>query len=235
TFVYYANKLSLVQNESSTELPLFISDFIVGQYPAPSLLERILPWLASIYILGLLFQLIFFGNSFSKLRQLRRSGLSEAPIEWLISLQELHQKLGIPRKVSLYLSDKVSLPLTLGHLKPLILFTIAFVNKMGIKQVESVLLHELAHIKRNDYLFNLIKVAIETILFFNPFIWLLSRHIDTEREHACDDIVVEQIQSPIVYAQALLAVEEAKRCTSTPYAMSITGKQHHLLHRIQRI
>lgn len=74
---------------------------------------------------------------------------------------------------------------------------------MDLQQVEAILLHELAHIKRNDYLYNLVNVVIETLLFFNPFVWLLTKHIQTEREHACDDVVVTHISSPITYAQAL--------------------------------
>jgi len=236
TLFFYCWKLFPSSTTLTKDLTLFSpAEFFTTPVNKWAILERMLPWFSSIYILGLLLQLIFFGNSFSKLRQLRRSGLSEAPIEWLLAFQELRHKLSISKEVILQLSDKVATPLTIGYFKPLILFPVAYAAQMDIRQVESILLHELAHIKRNDYLLNLIKVCIETILFFNPFVWLLSKHIDTEREYACDDMVVEQILSPIIYAQALLAIEEQKHISSNPYAMSINGKQHHLLHRIKRI
>ena len=125
--------------------------------------------------------------------------------------------------------------MVIGHLKPIILFPVAFVNNLELEQVESIVIHELAHIKRRDYLFNLFKVAMETILFFNPFVWLLSRYIETEREHACDDIVMKWTPSSIAYAQALMSVELLKNTAAPIHAMAAVGKKHHLLHRIQRI
>src|SRR5690606_29706172 len=144
-------------------------------------------------------------------------------------------KLQIKQRVRFHLSEKVSVPMVLGHLKPIILFPVALVSNLELAQVEAILTHELAHIKRRDYLLNLLKVAIETILFFNPFVWLLSRHIETEREHACDDIVMMWTLSPIAYAQALMSVELLKTTPVPMHAMAAVGKKYHLLHRMQRI
>ncbi|PRD46528.1 M56 family metallopeptidase [Sphingobacterium haloxyli] len=198
-------------------------------------LEPLLPWMSSLYVLGLFIQLIIFSNSFAKLHYLRTQGISTAPIAWMQSFQQICDKIQIKQHIQFYLSDKVSIPLTIGHLKPIVLFPVAFVNNLKPEQVESILIHELAHIKRHDYLFNLFKVAIETILFFNPFVWLLSQHIETEREHACDDMAMEWIPSSIAYAQALMSVEVLKNTSAPAHAMAAVGKKHHLLHRIQRI
>lgn len=200
-------------------------------------LQPFFPWFSSLYVIGLFIQLIVFSNSFAKLRYLRSRGLQETPAAWQETFRQICTKLEINFPVGFFLSDKVSVPLTLGHFKPIILFPLAFVNNLDLKQTESILIHELAHIQRRDYLFNLLKVVMETVLFFNPFIWLLSKHIETEREHACDDIVVKWIPSPIAYAQALMSVELlSSNPVRTDYAMAATGNQKfHLLHRIQRI
>ncbi|MFD2969527.1 M56 family metallopeptidase [Sphingobacterium bambusae] len=198
-------------------------------------LEPMFPWFASLYVIGLLIQMILFTNSFSKLHYLKTRGLQDAPSLWQESFQRISATLTPSKKVRFFLSEKVSVPLTLGHVKPIILFPIALVTHLDLKQVESILIHELAHIKRNDYLFNLFKVIMETVLFFNPFIWLLSKHIEAEREHACDDMVVKWVPSPIAYAQALMSVELNSHHIAPAYAMAATGKNHHLLHRIKRI
>ncbi|PRD53701.1 M56 family metallopeptidase [Sphingobacterium gobiense] len=198
-------------------------------------LEPLLPWMSSLYVLGLFIQLIIFSNSFAKLHYLKTQGISSAPVGWTQSFQQICDNIQIKKHIQFYLSDKVSTPLTIGHLKPIVLFPIAFVNHLKPEQVESILIHELAHIKRHDYLFNLFKVAIETILFFNPFVWLLSQHVETEREHACDDMAMAWIPSSIAYAQALMSVEVLKNTSAPAHAMAAIGKKHHLLHRIQRI
>ncbi|RZF60417.1 M56 family metallopeptidase [Sphingobacterium corticibacterium] len=195
----------------------------------------LLPWMSSLYVLGLSFQFIIFSSSLSKLRYLKTRGLSTIPIVWDQSFRDICFKLQIKQHIQFHLSEKISVPMVIGHLKPIILFPVAFVNHLELEQVESILIHELAHIKRQDYLFNLFKVAMETILFFNPFVWLLSRYIDTEREHACDDIVMKWTPSSIAYAQALMSVECLKSTAAPMYAMAAIGKKHHLLHRIQRI
>ncbi|TYP86669.1 beta-lactamase regulating signal transducer with metallopeptidase domain [Sphingobacterium allocomposti] len=197
--------------------------------------EPLFPWFTSIYVVGLFVQLIIFTNCFSKLHYLRTRGLLEPPMTWQDPFLQICSQLRIDRDVQLFLSEKVSVPLTLGHVKPIILFPVAFANNLDIKQVESILIHELAHIKRNDYLLNLLKVTVETVLFFNPFVWLFSKHIEAEREHACDDIVVRWVPSPIAYAQALMSVELLRGDAAPLYAMAATRKKHHLLHRIQRI
>src|SRR5690606_39984711 len=95
---------------------------------------------------------------------------------WQDPFLQICSQLRIDRDVQLFLSEKVSVPLTLGHVKPIILFPVAFANNLDIKQVESILIHELAHIKRNDYLLNLLKVNVETDHFIHHFSLLLSIH-----------------------------------------------------------
>ncbi len=235
TFVHYLDFSE--STLSSAPIDFTTKQFmdIQGSTQILHVLEPMFPWFASLYVIGLLIQMILFTNSFSKLHYLKTRGLQDTPSLWQESFQRISATLTPSKKVRFFLSEKVSVPLTLGHVKPIILFPIALVNNLDLKQVESILIHELAHIKRNDYLFNLFKVIMETVLFFNPFIWLLSKHIEAEREHACDDMVVKWVPSPIAYAQALMSVELNSHNIAPAYAMAATGKNHHLLHRIKRI
>ncbi|GHE29999.1 M56 family metallopeptidase [Sphingobacterium griseoflavum] len=235
TFVHYLDFSNT--DLSSTAIDIRSDQFLYskGSSPILDILEPLFPWFASLYVVGLLIQMILFTNSFSKLHYLKTRGLQDTPSLWQESFQRISETLVSGKNVRFFLSEKVSVPLTLGHVKPIILFPIALVAKLDLKQVESILIHELAHIKRHDYLFNLFKVLMETVLFYNPFIWLLSKHIEAEREHACDDMVIKWVPSPIAYAQALMSVEVNSHHISPAYAMAATGKNHHLLHRIKRI
>lgn len=91
----------------------------------------------------------------------------------------------------LFLSEKMLIPFTAGFIKPMILFPVALLNRLSEEQVEAILLHEMAHIKRHDYLFNILQRIMEIVLFFNPMIWLLAKDIRREREFCCDDLVID--------------------------------------------
>ena len=235
TFIYYMDVPPVTTQPFLDYGALLNIPFQEVSYSVEQLSRPFLPWLSSFYVLGLFVQLVLLSNSYTKLHYLKNQGLSHVPAAWNQSFQHVYAKARIKRPVHFFLSEKVSVPLTLGHLKPIILFPIAFVNNLPVEHVESILMHELAHIKRHDYLYNLCKVLMETILFFNPFVWLLSRHLETERENACDDTVMSWTPSPIAYAQALMSVEVLKTSSAPIHAMAAVGKTHHLLHRIQRI
>src|SRR5690606_19294782 len=173
-------------------------------------IQSLLPYVVVGYTLGFTIQLLMLLNSLIKLKTLKYKGLDSIPQAWKDLNLQAKRKLKVTKSVGLYLSNKISVPITLGHLKPFILFPIAYASKMELAQVEAILMHELAHVKRQDYLFNLLKVGIETVLFFNPFIWSLSKVVEREREHACDDMVVQHVSTPISYAQALVELEELR-------------------------
>ena len=108
-------------------------------------------------------------------------------------------------------------------------------SHLSVEQAEAILLHELAHIKRNDYLINIIQKLIETILFFNPAVWLLARGLKSEREYCCDDLVLQFTTDAGLYARALLSLEE-NRIDYNNLAMAADGaRKHSLLNRIKRL
>jgi len=192
------------------------------------------PLIITIYTAGLAFMLLRFLVNIVQLRSLKTQGISQPGQEWISLLQQWQKQLAITKQVRLFLSTRINIPIMLGTLKPVILLPVATINHLTTEQVEAILLHELAHIKRHDYLLNIIQTIVETILFFNPFVWLISAIIRREREHCCDDMVVARAASPLPYAKAL-AILEDKRINTNGFALAATGNKNQLFRRIKRI
>ncbi|SEM62225.1 Signal transducer regulating beta-lactamase production, contains metallopeptidase domain [Chitinophaga rupis] len=150
-------------------------------------------------------------------------------------LQMLAVKLQMKRRVQLLESAMVKVPTAIGMLKPVILMPIGLMAQLPPDQVEAVLLHELAHIRRRDFLVNLIQHFAETIFFFNPALLWLSARIREEREHCCDDMAIAATQSKKGYIEALVGFQELYLTTGTRYGMAFPGKKQQLLHRVKRI
>lgn len=197
--------------------------------------ESYFPFIVALYAMGISFQLVILTSSYIKLKQLKQTNISGIPAAWLVVAENTLKELGITKKVQFLLAEKVNVPLVVGFIKPVVLFPVALVSQLDIKQVEAILIHELSHIRRNDYVLNLIKTGIETLLFFNPFVWLTSRFIHIEREHACDDLVVKFTKEPVTYAHALLKLELIKDKAQPTLSLAATGKNQHLYQRIKRI
>ncbi|MFB6453685.1 M56 family metallopeptidase [Chitinophaga sp. Hz27] len=196
-------------------------------------LENWFPVLVAMYAIGFCVMTIKLFSDLAQLQQIRSHKTEPIDAAWDARLQQLAATLRIPRKVQLLVSGYIQVPVMLGFFKPLILLPVAMVNNLTPEQLEAILLHELAHIKRNDYLLNIFQSIVETILFFNPFVWLISRIIRQEREHCCDDLVIGKVQ-PLHYAHALVALEEY-RLSSNSLAMAAADNKQHLFNRIKRI
>ncbi len=137
-------------------------------------------------------------------RNLQTSQHLKAPADMRVFTRLKAAELGIRRNVGIWLSPHAISPLTFGFLKPVILLPAALVNQLSLEQAETLILHELSHIKNNDYLLNWLLLVAETIFFFNPFILLAINEIRKQRELACDVSVMEYAYGPIPYAEALL-------------------------------
>ena len=197
--------------------------------------EPALPFLSLAYLLAAAFLFIRFYFQYRHTQQLFTTGLQKADPEWRIFLQQAVQQMSIKKNVQIWLSSLVDTPVTLGFLKPVILLPIAAVNHLSIKQAEAIILHELNHIRRNDYLVNLLIACVDVILFFNPFARLLTGIIRKERENCCDDLVLQFCYEPHSYARALLTLEQ-NRIDTNALALAATGKdKYFLLNRVKRI
>ena len=197
--------------------------------------EAYFPVVVSVYAVGIAFQLIILSSGYFKLKKLKQASTLSIPETWNTIFEATLAQLKINKTVKFYLSTKVNVPLVIGFFKPVVLFPFALATQLDLKQVEAILIHELSHVRRNDYLINLVKTCIETLLFFNPFVWLTTKFIHIEREHACDDLVVNFTGTPLTYAHALLKLELLKDKQTPALSMAATGTNQHLYQRIKRI
>jgi beta-lactamase regulating signal transducer with metallopeptidase domain len=153
---------------------------------------------------------------------------------WLEVLDKLQQRSGYLKSIELIESALVNTPMTVGLLKPLILFPIGMINRLDPGAVEAILAHELGHIIRRDYLFNLIQNLIECLFYYHPAVWWLSAQIRREREIAADDFALQLTQNPTGYARALVAVQELSYGVYAPALAFASGKTQ-FFKRIQHI
>jgi bla regulator protein BlaR1 len=196
-------------------------------------MEQLFPYFLIVYVIGLAFMTTRFAINIAEAGKLRRDGrILQAEFNSITRYWK--KRLGIKRDVSMFLTDRVNVPVMLGIMKPVILLPFATASYLSTEQVEAIILHELAHVKRNDYLFNILQTIIETILFFNPFVWATSTIIRREREHCCDDVVVACSGNPLPYAKAL-TVLESQRMEAANLSLAATGHKNKLLNRIKRI
>lgn len=188
--------------------------------------------IVAVYCIGLAFMCLRFALNLARLTPLRTTAIEPPPAQWQQFVNRWQVILGISREVKVLISGKVNVPLMLGAIKPVILLPVSVCSQLTNEQVEAILVHELAHIRRHDYLINIVQTLVETVLFFNPFVWLISSIIRREREHCCDDLVLSCAADPMHYAQALTLIENDR---INSLSLAATGNRNQLFNRIKRI
>jgi len=153
---------------------------------------------------------------------------------WDIRLLSLADQMGLKAAIRLAESAIIKTPMVIGYLKPVILVPAGMLSGLSSQQIETIFLHELAHIKRHDFMVNIIQSAIEVIFFFNPVAWVLSGLIRKEREFCCDDTVLHHHGSRIDYVYALTRIEEA-RISESSLGLALGDDSNQLMKRIKRI
>lgn len=157
-----------------------------------------------------------------------------APTHWQERLATLADRIGIRKAVTLLESAAVNAPVLAGYLKPVILVPAGLLASLPPDQVEAVLLHELAHIRRNDYLVNLLQGLAEAVFFFNPGLLWVSRQLREEREHCCDDLALQQIADRMTFVHALIGFKEYALYRNR-YPLAFSGSKDQLFTRVNRI
>ena len=193
---------------------------------------NILPYASVAYLVILIAPVWQFIRNYRFVQMIRKTGIRKMDVVWRMYVKRTSVAMGIAREVKIWLSEWVTSPVTIGYLKPIILIPVAAVNNLTPHQLEAVILHELSHIYRYDYFLNLILSFIKTVLYFNPFVKLLIKSIEKEREHSCDEMVLQFQYKPGEYASALLRLEQNKH---RQMVMAAAGKNHDLLNRIESI
>lgn len=218
---------------------VYVNDEIVGTNTfgtIASYLEPGLPLISVAYLLAIGLLFIRFFRQYYYSQRLMKDGLHKADPELRIFLEQMAQRFHINKKIRIGLSEIINTPLTIGFWKPMILLPVAAINHLSIKQTESIILHELNHIKQNDYLVNLLVAALDIILFFNPFTRVLSSTLVKERENSCDDMVLQFRYPACDYARALLILEQHRTEAIPLLAVAATGNNNKLLlRRVERI
>jgi len=197
-------------------------------------LQLMLPYASVAYLLLLFVPTFQFIRNYRFVQVIRKTGLSKCNVNFRIFVQKFGERMGIRKPVHVHISDLITSPVTIGFLKPIILMPLAAISNLTVKQVEAVLLHELAHIRRYDYLINLFINFVRTVLYFNPFVKLFAKTIEREREKSCDEMVMQFEYDPHGYASALLVLERDNFMKHT-IAVAASGKRNDLLHRIEKI
>ena len=198
-------------------------------------LEFAIPYLSILYLGITVFLFFRFAAQYRYTNFICSHNIHKPAASIRIYVNQIAERMGIRKYIKVWLSEIVDTPMTIGFLKPIILMPIASVNGLSTQQVEAILLHELAHIRRNDYFVNLLIASVDILLFFNPFSKLFVRAIRKEREHSCDDLVMQFEYSAHAYASALLAIEQ-KRVLRLSLAMAAIGRSNQLLlDRVKRI
>ncbi len=157
--------------------------------------------------------------------------LDTRPLEDCL-IDRLSERMGVRRRVALLKSARVEVPMVVGWVRPAILVPVAALSGLTAPELEAILAHELAHIRRHDYLVNVLQCVIESLMFYHPATWWISRVIRREREHCCDDIAVSACRDRLVYARALTALEGLRVAAYSPFPAASGGN---LLARIRRI
>jgi beta-lactamase regulating signal transducer with metallopeptidase domain len=194
------------------------------RFPARFTITALMPYLDGVWLAGVLLLWVRALGGWWLIRRMRLSRLEQGPHTLLLRLDALRRQMGIRRFVDLRLSSRIANPLTAGVLRPWILLPITALTSLSAEQIEVILSHELAHIRRADYFWNLLQTMVETLFFFHPAVWWVSRRVREERELCCDDIAVRRCSDPTVYAVALVRLEEERR-NRLHLAMALDGHQ----------
>lgn len=204
--------------------PAFVRD-------AARFIEAQMPLILVLWMTGVLLFSLRLTLGWAYISRLRATAVPVAD-EWCLLFEDLKRQFGLTSSIILSESSRINVPAVIGFFKPVILVPVGMFTGLSQQQVEAVLLHELSHIRRHDFLINIIQCLLEVLYFFNPFVWMLSATARNEREYCCDDQVVDRYH-PRVYAEALAYLENV-RLKKPALALSLTGEKNNLLYRIQR-
>ncbi|MBB2150438.1 M56 family metallopeptidase [Pedobacter gandavensis] len=168
------------------------------------------------------------------IKRIRNTKITDAGVFWKNRVQELAVQFGIHKVVAIVQSGLVNVPMVVGYFKPLILVPIGLLNNLSKEEVEAIICHELAHVKRRDYLVNILQSFMELLFFFNPAVLWISGLIREERESCCDDLAVLNTNNKVGYISALVSCEEFQM-NKPQYAMAIAEDPGQLVKRVKRI
>ena len=197
--------------------------------------EPLIPTLMVIWLAGVALLSLRLLTGWLWVQRLRTHGVSAANDGCRRMARRLSRRLHISRAVTLLESTLVDVPTVIGFLKPVVLLPASVLGGLTPQQLEAILAHELAHIRRHDYLVNLLQTLVETVLFYHPAVWWVSRRIRIERENCCDDLAVSLCGDPVAYASALADLEALRSGPAPDHHIVMAATGGSLLLRVRRL
>jgi len=200
-----------------------------------ALSNRLRPYLPSIvgmWVVGVAFLSIRLFAGWRAIRRTRTTGSDLLEHVWIERLASLRQRLGVAQPVQMLCSASATVPMVLGWLRPAVIVPAGWMTGLSSAQLEAILAHELTHIRRHDYLVNLLQNVVETFFFYHPAVWWISGQIRREREHCCDDVASAACGGALEYSRALTSLEELRR---PPLALTVAASGGSLFERVRRL
>jgi bla regulator protein blaR1 len=233
TFIIMLPDTNIINEVSGKLVLLSQNDPITLADKISAWLEARMPMMLTIWSVGVAMLMVRLAISLFWVRHIRHTAIPEEELQTL--LNQLINRLKLSTKSGASSTSLISSPVTIGHLKPMILFPVGIINQLTPQEVEAILTHELAHIVRKDYLSNLIQSFIETLFYYHPITWWISGVVRTERENRADDLAISWCGDHLAYAKALMTVQEMQVRHTTPLAIGFSSNKGVMLARIQRI
>jgi len=198
---------------------------LMSSLPAlPALPLQVVRVIDGIWLLGVLVLALRSLGGWWLIQRLRTTATEEASAAVRQSLRRISNALGVSKPVMLRVSSAIAGPVTVGALRALVLLPLSAATSLGPEELEVVLAHELAHVRRADFFWNLVQTFVETLFFFHPAVWWLGARIRHERELCCDDMALSVCPDAVVYANALFRLEQ-QRSRQLQLAMALDGHQ----------
>ena len=191
------------------------------------------PWIVGAWLLGVLLLSLRLLNGWLTVRRWQLEGSSFVEAARLRRFQTLCDQLGLTRSVRLLTSAKVAAPMVIGWLRPVVLVPVSLFTGLSANALDTILVHELTHIRRHDYLVNLLQCMVETVFFYHPAVWWVSCRMRLEREHCCDDAAAAYSGDAIAYARALTTVSAL--CRPLQQRVGVAATYGLLMRRVRRV
>ena len=246
TFIWYYNPIAATSPISTTltgsqSMPIrwqTVTQTLPWHQQMQQFLESHLSQFVLTYLIGVALFGVRLAGGWVYLEQLSKTANLPSTIVWGHMTDRLRTALSIRVIVQVRESARIAMPMVVGILKPVLLLPIGLATHLSVREIEAVLAHELAHVKRHDYGVNLLQSIVEILYFFHPALWWLSARVREEREHCCDDLAVQACGGDgRILAHALARVEELRltQLETPALAMAFATKRQHLLHRVRRM
>ncbi len=227
--VTFTAPMSAAPTESARSISLSLTSDAYPAMPGPFLSwpraflswpRAFLSWIVVFWLTGATAFWLRLLGGWILAERLRHRMVRPASAEWQRTLDRLKTRISVSRPVRLLVSGLLQAPAAIGWLRPVVLVPVGALAGFPSAQIEALLLHELAHIRRHDYLVNILQSAVEAVFFYHPAVWWISSHMRAERELCCDDIAVSITGDAVVYARALAELDSARAIQPTVMAAS---------------